>query len=310
MDPKHLYYLSVIVQYGSLSKASEHLGVVQPTLTRIVKVLENKVGAPLLTRGRHGMSPTELGENLAAAGSAIAEQMEAAAGAAERWRSGHGEELRVGVGPMLARCAMSTLLEKFLAERWPYHLNLISATAGNLVNHLNADEVDVVIAPSLINMHQESLRQEIVLRDRMAIYGGAKAELHGSPSVIPIAKLVGRPWVAVGAFSSIHKSPKELLDHIGLTGTVTSVIFTGDVSMCLELLRSTSVLVMLPEKLADACPDIRGHKLRVDAPMPARDIAFWSTKANQDRPQIQHFKKQVKAWLDGMFVDEGPPSTP
>ncbi len=310
MDPKHLYYLSVIVQYGSLSKASEHLGVVQPTLTRVVKVLEKKVGAPLLTRGRHGMSPTELGENLAAAGSAIAEQMEAAAGAAERWRSGHGEELRVGVGPMLARCVMSTLLEKFLAERWPYRLNLITATAGLLVDQLNADQVDVVIAPSLLNLHQESLRQEIVLRDRMAVYAGAKSDLRGRRRAIPIEKLNGRPWVAPGAFSSIHESPRELLDNFGLTEADTKVTFTGDVSMCLALLRSTSVLVMLPEKLADACPDFRGHKLRVDAPMPTRDIAFWSTKANQDRPQIQHFKMQVKAWLNNLFGDEGPLSTP
>ena len=48
MDPKHLFYFSEIVRQGSLSKASDKLGVVQPTLSRIVKILEHQSGGDLL----------------------------------------------------------------------------------------------------------------------------------------------------------------------------------------------------------------------------------------------------------------------
>ena len=56
MNPQHLYYLQAIVEQGSMAKAAERLRVTQPTLSRIVKTLEEQAGAPLLHRERYGVS--------------------------------------------------------------------------------------------------------------------------------------------------------------------------------------------------------------------------------------------------------------
>ena len=46
-----------IIDCGSFTRAAEALNVTQPTLTRTIQHLESLTGAPLLKRGRHGVTP-------------------------------------------------------------------------------------------------------------------------------------------------------------------------------------------------------------------------------------------------------------
>jgi LysR family nitrogen assimilation transcriptional regulator len=61
MDLLTLRYFVAIVRYRSVSKAAVALGIVQPALTRRIKLLEEQLGVELLARHRRGVEPTEAG---------------------------------------------------------------------------------------------------------------------------------------------------------------------------------------------------------------------------------------------------------
>ena len=65
MNPKYLAQLATIVELGSVTKAAQKLNTTQPTLSRTIKLIEDRVGAPILRRGRHGVTATEIGFRLA-----------------------------------------------------------------------------------------------------------------------------------------------------------------------------------------------------------------------------------------------------
>lgn len=50
-----------VVESGSFSKAAVDLGIAQPTATKVVAALEQRLGARLLNRNTRGVSPTEIG---------------------------------------------------------------------------------------------------------------------------------------------------------------------------------------------------------------------------------------------------------
>ena len=56
MNPKYLAQLATIVELGSVTKAAQKLNTTQPTLSRTIKLIEDRVGAPVLRRGRHGVT--------------------------------------------------------------------------------------------------------------------------------------------------------------------------------------------------------------------------------------------------------------
>jgi DNA-binding transcriptional LysR family regulator len=59
-----LHVLLTVAETGSLSAAATKLQVTQPTITRRIAALEDRIGEPLLVRSVTGATLTQLGENL------------------------------------------------------------------------------------------------------------------------------------------------------------------------------------------------------------------------------------------------------
>ncbi|MFR2411289.1 MAG: LysR family transcriptional regulator [[Clostridium] symbiosum] len=63
MNLKHLEYFITVARLGSINKAAQSLFISQPYLGKIIKELENAVGAVLFQRTRGGVSLTPDGED-------------------------------------------------------------------------------------------------------------------------------------------------------------------------------------------------------------------------------------------------------
>jgi DNA-binding transcriptional LysR family regulator len=67
MDVQRLRYFVVIAEQGSMNRAASVLGIVQPALSRQVRLLEDSLGVTLFRRTSRGVELTEDGENLRSA---------------------------------------------------------------------------------------------------------------------------------------------------------------------------------------------------------------------------------------------------
>lgn len=77
LDGKDLRIIVTIAEHGSLVKAGRVLGMSQPTLTRSLAQLEERLGATLFDRSRRGMEPTDTSRVVLARGQRILAQLEA-----------------------------------------------------------------------------------------------------------------------------------------------------------------------------------------------------------------------------------------
>ncbi len=62
LDMKQLRALLAIAETGSVSRAAELLHIVQPAVSRQLRLLEENLGTALFERGRRGMELTEAGQ--------------------------------------------------------------------------------------------------------------------------------------------------------------------------------------------------------------------------------------------------------
>ncbi|MEM7440084.1 MAG: LysR family transcriptional regulator [Pseudomonadota bacterium] len=79
---RHMANFARIVEAGSLKAASDLLGTAPSGLSDSVRILENRIGSPLLVRHRRGVYPTSEGEKLFAAASEIVDLLDQAIGEA------------------------------------------------------------------------------------------------------------------------------------------------------------------------------------------------------------------------------------
>ena len=297
MDPKHLFYFSEIVRQGSLSKASDKLGVVQPTLSRIVKILEHQSGGDLLKRTRNGVTATSLGHKLADKGLEIHRQIALAEEEISSWKTKSKDTINIGVGPMLAQSLFSSFVSDLLVDNNLPPMKVTTATAGRLLERLNNQEIDIVLAPSKLNSNQDRLVQEIMLEDEIGIYAGKTSRLIGLNRNITRDELGKQSWMVVGARSNIYEEEYEHFSTLGLPNLTPIISFTGDISMCLRLLQTTDMLVALPKLLTKHSNMLSAdQELSTNLPALPRNVALWANANEVNNPKIIQFKKLWREW--------------
>ncbi|MFN0114715.1 MAG: LysR family transcriptional regulator [Paracoccaceae bacterium] len=180
-----------VLRTGSLSGAARRLGLAQPTVRAQVADLERRLGAPLFTRSRSGLAPTERARGLRAR----AEAVEAAAAAFGRAASGAPGAISGRVRLTASRVMAALVLPEILAP-------LLAAAPGLTVELAATDAVeDLTRAEADIALRLAEPRQAALVAKRLRpvalgvfATAGIVAE-HGPPA--DAADLLGRyPFVS------------------------------------------------------------------------------------------------------------------
>ena len=297
MDPKHLSQLAIIVELGSVTKAARKLNITQPTLSRTVKVIEDRVGGAVLRRGRHGVTPTDIGMRLALEGSEIMRRSEQARSAIQEWKHGLAGELRIGVGPMLSATFMGDFLVNSAKKPPHYVMKIYCEYAARLVERLKTDQLDAAIIPYDLNSNEDSLLREQLFQDQLAVFVGKDDPLAKQNSVKPQA-LADHQWVSIGEISGLFNSTRETLDILGLSSTVSQLEITGDVHMIFKLLENTKTGSILPfRQLAVFQDRFQITPVDLDMGLAKQNVALWTTMASRDRPEIVDFLNRITRHL-------------
>ena len=105
-----------IIETGSFSKASADMGLTQPTATKYVAALEERLGARLLHRSTRGVTPTEIGSAYYDKCLLIARELEEADNLAALQQSHVRGQLRISTSVAFGRRVMAPLVIEFMRE--------------------------------------------------------------------------------------------------------------------------------------------------------------------------------------------------
>ncbi len=297
MDPKYLTQLAMIVELGSVTKAAQKLNVTQPTLSRTVKMIEDRIGGAVLRRGRHGVTATDIGMRLAQEGREIMRRSEKAQTAIQEWRHGLAGELRIGVGPMLGASLMGDFLVKTVLDPPQYAVKIYCEYAARLVDRLKNDQLDAAIIPYDLNRSEESLLREQLFQDQLAVFVGANDPLANAEKISPQA-LQNHQWISIGEISGLFNTARETLDLLGLPSTVPRLEITGDVHMIFHILRTTKSCSILPfRQLATFPRQFQITPIDLNIQLATQNVALWTTIAGRDRPEIIDFLGRISTHL-------------
>lgn len=299
MNPNLLKQLAIVVKQGSITRACEQLFITQPTLTRSIKQLEAKVGAPLLIRSRYGVEPTEIGARLAQIGERILEESVHGDEVIRQWHSGYQHEFVIGIDPLWEFAAMAPMVDAFLQEkRFVFHLR--TASAVTQIRQLQEGELDFLISHAHLTISQKNLHRKILFRDRTGIFAGRRSRLLEMRTPVSSETLARQDWMIAGAsagFLDIRtEQARPQAARMAMTGSIRSV---------LHLLRTTDLLVRLPARLALMTGEVlpKQHIQVAGNPGPRRDIALWSRADREIRPELFEVQSLICDLVSGLDRD-------
>lgn len=139
---RHLRCFRTVATLGSVTRAAEALGTVQPSVSRSIRELENEIGAPLFERNASGLVLNEAGRTLlsyvANGLGQIERGVEALQGQIAR------ENVRAYVLPNVVRTIMPGAMRRFKALYPDIDVTFLATSSNGLQKHLTEDRVDFV----------------------------------------------------------------------------------------------------------------------------------------------------------------------
>jgi DNA-binding transcriptional LysR family regulator len=159
---RHFALLAELERQRSVSRAAEHLGLSQPTVTRALGEIESIFMTPLFTRSRRGLEPTPAGLLvLARARVALADAQSLGQDLAALGTGLQGR-LRIGVLPFLARATQDAVWQHLLAVRPRLGFVVEEATTHALVQAVRARTLDCAICRFTSASAEAGLAQEFL----------------------------------------------------------------------------------------------------------------------------------------------------
>lgn len=145
-SPTELTYFLEIASTGNISRASERLGIAQPTLSLAIKRLENVVGTDLLLRSKTGVSLTRAGLRLSSKAQHLLEQWQSVLESVKREDTELAGSYRIGAHPSVACGRFASALPAILSQHPRLELNMLHDLSRRVTEKVINFELDFAIA--------------------------------------------------------------------------------------------------------------------------------------------------------------------
>lgn len=206
MDLKQLRAFITVADTGSVTRAAELLHLVQPAVSRQLRLLEESIEAELFERERHGMVLTEAGKRLLTYARRAMLELDRARAEIGGLEAGIAGLATIGLLPSTGDLLSSPLV-RAVAQHYPgIRVRIAMGYAGTLQQWLESGEIDAAILYGV--ERSPNIQAEVLLEEPLWLVGPASCRLREQRPV-PFADLVGKPMILPNGPRGI----RTLVDH-------------------------------------------------------------------------------------------------
>lgn len=244
MDFRQLEYFTEVARFKSFTRAADHLHVTQPTLSKMVRHLEEELDIELFDRSKRQIVLTDAGVTLLEEGEKILNQLADLPSHLYDVMHLTKGTIRIGVPPLIGSLFFPRLLRLF-RERYPMITIEITEAGGHaLEKALVAGEVDLIATVFPADEH-------------LTVFPFIEEELHlflpehhplATRTSIALEEVAEMPFVLFNETFSLHDVVLQACDAAGFHPTVNHVSSQWDF-LCL-LVAEGNAVTLLPRSLA------------------------------------------------------------
>jgi LysR family transcriptional regulator, transcription activator of glutamate synthase operon len=224
MELRQLVYFDAVVRYGGFSRAAERLHIAQPAVSAQIRRLETELGTTLLQRTTRRVALTHAGELFLARTRRVLDQLDRARADLDELSTVRRGQVRVGATQILGSLDLPAALAQF-RRRYPgVSLALQTGLIAELLDTLNAGEVDLVLGPVHDDLPDRYLAHPLVIETLVLVTapghplatvnaaeaaasaaGGAASGMEGAAGArASLAAVRDEPFVCLPADSRLH----------------------------------------------------------------------------------------------------------
>lgn len=273
-----------IVETGNVTRAAQLLNIVQPAVSRQLRLLEEDVGSALFDRTRRGMQLTMAGTTLVEYARRALNELDRARAEINPQQVGVGGIVTIGLLPSTSDLLAGPLVSQITSQYPGIRIRIAVGYAGTLQTWLESGEVDVALLYEPNSA--DSIRMRILLEESMCVVGLPRDGLTLSKTV-SLRDLVNTPMILPSAPHGI----RMLVDHACMQlGIQLSVVAeTNAMSVQKSLVIDGHGLTILP--LIAVAEEVTAgtlHAARLADPLITRKLALAVSASRKLSVPVRH----------------------
>ncbi|MCA3231266.1 MAG: LysR family transcriptional regulator [Cupriavidus sp.] len=217
MDIKQLRALLAIAETGSATKAAELMRIVQPAVSRHIRLLEEELGVDLFERERHGMALTEAGRTMVEYGRRALQELDRAKSEIQPATGPITGTAAIGLLPSTCELLATELVATVKTKHPQVVVRAAVGYAGNLLQWLEAGDVEVAL---LYGTKTQGSRAITPLLDEQLYLIGPPGTLDPAAE-LPIEHLRDLPLVLPNAPHGLRSVVEHACAVAGIQPTVS-----------------------------------------------------------------------------------------
>ena len=219
MDIKQLRSFLLIAESGSVTKAAESQHVVQPAISRQLRLLEESIGLALFTRKRQGMELTDAGNLLIEYAKRAIRELDLAQEELQAARGHLSGNVTLGLLPSTCDLLASPLLKGLRFKHPHVRVRITVGYAGHLQQWLENGEIDVALLYDPTSFAR--LKIQPLLEEKLFLVGLPGSGLR-TDRPVTIAELAAKPLVLPSAPHGIRKLVEQRFAASGMSLSVAA----------------------------------------------------------------------------------------
>lgn len=294
LDPRHLEILAAIVQHGGLTEGATALGKSQPSVSRSLSMLEDRLGIALFEPGRRPLRPTEFCLSLAQEGQKILQAGTTASTLVAQYHGGRSGAVRLAGTPFFMDGVVSGMIAGFQAEHPDIRIDQSYGYITDIVCGLQDGTLDLGILPVRAAQIPEPLHVTQILKGRniIACRVGHPLTRKSSLTLTEIGKY---PWIAPPADSPLYHDLRAVLEGIGMRDFKVS-FSGGSLTSVTNILAGSDALTVLPYSVVAMLRrqnTVAALSIRIGDP--DRHLCLIAREARPEHPAVRRLARFIEA---------------
>ena len=289
MTLQQLQYIVAVADMGQFSRAAKACHVTQPTLTTMVRKLEDELEVTLFDRRTSPIQPTPDGEALLAQARVVLREAAQMKALVKELRTGTTGTCRIGIIPTLAPYLLPLFLARFADEHPQAKLMIDERRTSRILAGLRTAELDIGILAGPLD--DDDLEVIPLFREPFLAY---------LPSGHPLLKqrrverkdLRKAPLWVLSEGHCLRDQTLDICQHPSSAGHENIVYSTGSIETLKRMVNSGSGLTLVPELSTDPG---EANVRRFTAPEPVREIVLAVRKPFVRRKAIEALTKAIRS---------------
>jgi DNA-binding transcriptional LysR family regulator len=246
---RDLHVVLAVADHGSMAKASAHLSISHPVISKTISDLEQTLGVRLFDRTAQGVELTAYGRALLKCGVTVFDEMRQGLKQIELLADPASGELRIGCPEITMAGFLPPIVERFSAQYPRVRLHVTLANTAMLqFGSLRERSVDLLIGRMPQTFVEDDLEAEILFDEPYEAVVGADSQWARRRQV-RLPDLLGEPWVLPPYDSSPGAQIYEIFAVAGLQPPQPGVA-TLSVQLTVALIASGRFVGILPRSVA------------------------------------------------------------